>query len=45
MAVDIASLIHKGGVFMDISGDTPEMVYRQICDSMQLPSDITANTI
>ena len=45
MAVDIASLIHKGGVFMDISGDTPEMVYRQICDSMQLPSDITATTI
>lgn len=45
MSVDIAKLIHKGGVFADVCGKTPEEIYRFVCDNIELPSSISANTI
>lgn len=45
MAVDIAGLIRKGGVFYSVEGETPEVIYRQVTDNMDLPADLSKETV
>lgn len=40
MAVDIANLIHKGGVYYSVEGDTPDLVYKTITDRMDIPESV-----
>lgn len=42
---DIARLIHKGGVYDNVEGETPEDVYRNISTMIPLPSDTTAESV
>jgi nitrogen PTS system EIIA component len=43
--VDIADLIHKGGVYQDIEGNTPEEVYKKICTMIPLPENIAPDVV
>ena len=43
--VDLPLLIHRGGVFFDIEGSTPEEVYKVISEKIEKPEDITSETI
>ena len=42
---DIAGLIHKGGIFRDVEGSTPEEVYRNISKMIKLPEGMTDEEI
>lgn len=41
----IADLIRKGGVFDGIEGNTPEEVYKAVCQIVPLPEGITRETL
>ena len=41
MAVSVADLVSKGGVYTDIEGSTPQDVYRTLSQTLQLPGDMT----
>lgn len=43
--VDIADLIHRGGVYKDIEGSTPEEIYDVISKMIDLPDGMTANQV
>lgn len=45
MAADIAKLIHKGGVFFDVEGKTPEIIYKKVTDMMNLSPDIDKKNV
>ncbi len=45
MAVNLAELIHKGGVFKDVEGSSPEEIYGKITGMMSLPVGLSAETI
>ena len=38
---DLAALIHRGGVYFDIEGNSPEAIYAQISKKIQMPQDLT----
>lgn len=40
MAVNLAELIHEGGVFKDVEGSSPEEIYKKITGMMSLPVEI-----
>ena len=40
MSVDLANLIHKGGVYYSVEGDTPETIYNNLAELMNLPESI-----
>lgn len=42
---DIVSLIHKGGIYIDVEGDTPEEVYVNICKQIELPEGMNPETV
>jgi len=42
---DIARLIHKGGVYDSVEGESPEEVYKKISTMIPLPEDITAESV
>ena len=42
---DISSLIHKGGVFRDVEGSTPEEIYEKVCKMLDLPDSITSDQV
>lgn len=43
--MNIAELIHKGGVFFNVPGSTPEEVYKYVCKKINLPADVDAETL
>lgn len=43
--VDLAALIHHGGVFFDVEGSTPEEVYKKISNMIQIPDGLSAEQI
>lgn len=43
--VDIAELIHKGGIFTDIDGDTPNEIYEKLSKMINLPDGVTAEDV
>mgnify|MGYP002520675220 FL=1 len=43
--VDIAGLIHKGGILKDIDGNTPEEIYQKVCTMIDLPDGMTAEHV
>ncbi len=45
MAVNLAELIHKGGVFKDVEGSSPEEIYGKITGMMSLPVGLSAETV
>lgn len=44
-SVDIAKLIHNGGVFKDVEGNTPEEIYKNLSGMLKLPDYISAETV
>lgn len=45
MAVNLAELIHKGGVFKDVEGSSPEEIYKKITEMINLPAGLPAETV
>ena len=45
MAVDLASLIHKGGVYFSVEGDTPEVIYKKVTELMELPEQVSNESV
>ncbi len=43
--VDLAALIHRGGVFFDVEGSTPEEIYKKISSMIQIPDGLSAEQI
>ena len=43
--VDLPGLIHRGGVFFDIEGNTPEEVYKVISEKIEKPEDLTSEQV
>ncbi len=43
--VDIARLIHKGGIFKDVEGTTPEEIYAKISKMIDLPEEMTSEQV
>lgn len=42
---DISPFIHKGGVFQDVEGKTPEEVYEKISKMLVLPDSMSAEQV
>lgn len=42
---DISPLIHKGGVFKDVEGSTPEEIYENVCKMLDLPDSMTSEQV
>ena len=45
MAVNLAELIHKGGVFSGVEGSSPEEIYKKITGMISLPAGMSAETV
>ncbi len=45
MAVNLAELIHKGGVFKDVEGSSPEEIYKKITEMINLPAGLSAEAV
>jgi PTS system nitrogen regulatory IIA component len=43
--VDLPVLIHRGGVFFDIEGATPQEVYKNISEKIEKPEGVTSELI
>jgi PTS system nitrogen regulatory IIA component len=43
--VDLAALIHRGGVFFDVEGNTPKEIYKKISEMIQIPDGLSAEQI
>jgi len=43
--VDLAKLIHRGGVFKNVEGKTPQEIYAKICKMIDLPEGMTADQV
>lgn len=41
----IADLIHKGGIFMDVEGTTPEEIYDKVSKMISLPDGMSAEQV
>lgn len=42
---NIVNLIHKGGIYIDVEGSTPEEIYTNICRQIDLPEGMTAEQV
>lgn len=42
---DISPLIHKGGVYKDVEGSTPEEIYENVCKMLDLPDSMTSEQV
>lgn len=40
--VSLAELIHHGGIFYDVEGDTPQEIYENFSKMIELPEDMNA---
>ncbi len=45
MAVTLAQLIQKGGIFNDVEGSSAKEVYRKIVDRLELPESIPSDDV
>lgn len=43
--VDIAKLIHRGGIFKNVEGATPQEIYAKVCKMIDLPEGMTSEQI
>ena len=43
--IDLGELIHRGGVYDNIEGNTPEEIYDKISRIMSLPDDVMPETV
>lgn len=43
--VDIAELIHRGGIFNDVEGDTPQEIYEKFSKMISLPEGMTSEQV
>ena len=43
--VDIAKLIHRGGIYIDVEGSTPKEIYDTISKRIDLPEEISAEQV
>ncbi len=43
--VNIVQLIHRGGIFKNIKGDTPQEIYEQISKMIDLPDGMTSEQV
>ena len=43
--VDLAQLIHRGGVFKNVEGNTPQEIYAKVCKMIDLPDGLTSETV
>jgi len=42
---DLPVLIHRGGVFFDVEGSTPQEVYKNISEKIEKPEGVTSDLI
>ncbi|MCQ2575561.1 MAG: PTS sugar transporter subunit IIA [Treponema sp.] len=45
LQADIVELIHRGGVFQDVEGSTPEEIYSNFVKMLDLPDGMTADFV
>ena len=43
--VDLPVLIHRGGVFFDVEGTTPQEIYKNISEKIEKPEGVTSDLI
>ena len=43
--VDLAQLIHRGGVFKNVEGNTPQEIYAKVSKMIDLPAGLTSETV
>jgi PTS system nitrogen regulatory IIA component len=43
--IDIAKLIHRGGVIKNVDGKTPQEIYKKVCDMIDLPDGMTSEQV
>ena len=43
--VDLAQLIHRGGVFKNVEGNTPQEIYAKVSKMIDLPGGMTSDTV
>lgn len=43
--VDLAVLIHRGGIFFDVEGNTPEEIYSKISSMIKMPEGLTSEQL
>ena len=43
--IDIAKLIHKGGVYKDVDGKTPQEIYEKVSKLIDLPDGMTSEQV
>jgi len=43
--LDITKLIHRGGIFVDVEGNSPKEIYETISKRIELPEGISAEQI
>lgn len=43
--LDIVQLIHRGGIYADVGGNTPQEVYKNISTMIKLPEGTTAEQV
>ena len=43
--VDLAQLIHRGGVFKNVEGTTPQEIYAKVCKMIDLPEGLSSEDV
>ena len=43
--IDIAKLIHRGGVIKGVEGKTPQEIYKKVCSMIDLPDGMTSEQV
>jgi len=43
--VDVAKLIHRGGIYIDVEGSSPKEIYDNIAKRIDLPEGLTAEQV
>ena len=43
--IDIATLIHRGGILYDVEGRTPQSIYAKVSRMIDLPQDMSADQV
>ena len=43
--VDLAQLIHRGGIFKNVEGNTPQEIYAKVSKMIDLPDGMTSDTV
>ena len=44
-SIDIATLIHRGGILYDVEGSTPQEVYAKVSKMIDLPGDMSSEQV